>query len=98
MSCLEQTSFDIGAKLVLIALSVVSSVQCCIVIAGLGEPALAIFSSHRPGLRSGNSTAPASRTGNKASRHAPKQSERSCRFMLPHSRKMASVRSDGLVQ
>jgi hypothetical protein len=82
MSRLEQISFDIGADAVAISLSVVSSVQCCIVISGSGEPVRASFISHRPALRSGISTARASSTGNNASRHDPKQNERSCRVML----------------
>ena len=41
----------------LISLSVVSSVQCCIVMSGTGEPVRTIFISHRPALRTGNSTA-----------------------------------------
>ena len=53
------------------SLSVVSSVQCCIVISGSGEPVLTSFISQRPVLRSGISTAPASSAGNTASRQVP---------------------------
>ena len=67
MSCLEQISFAIGENAVLISLSVVSSVQCCMVISGSGEPVLTIFISHRPALRTGSSSAPASSAGSSAS-------------------------------
>src|SRR5579863_9046830 len=59
MSRLEQTSFDIGEDAVAMSLSVVASVQCCIVISGSGEPVRTSFISHRPALRNGNSTATA---------------------------------------
>ena len=67
----------------LISLSVVSSVQCCMVMSGIGEPDCNIFISHRPALRTGSSTAPARRAGSStASRQAPERNETSCRVML----------------
>ena len=59
ISFLEQISFDSGENAVLICLSVVSSVQCCIVISGIGPPVRIILISHRPALRVGSSTAAA---------------------------------------
>jgi hypothetical protein len=50
---------DIGEDAVAMSLSVVASVQCCIVISGSGEPVRTSFISHRPALRNGNSTATA---------------------------------------
>ena len=64
-------SLPIGENAVLISLSVVSSVQCCIVISGTGDPVRSTFISHRPALRIGSSTALASLAGNSASRQAP---------------------------
>src|SRR5437868_4539254 len=75
MSCLEQTSLAIGEKEVAISLSVVSSVHCCIVISGAGEPVCSTFISHRPDLRTGSSTAPAWFAGNHASKESPRQNE-----------------------
>jgi hypothetical protein len=74
--------FDTGEKNAeLISLSMVSSVQCCIISGGC-EPVGTIFISHRPALRTGISTARASGAGSKASRQAPDQNETSCRVML----------------
>ena len=63
MSFFEQASFATGENAELISLSVVASVHCCIVISGVGEPARIVFISHRPALRTGSSTAPASDAG-----------------------------------
>src|SRR6476469_4457425 len=78
MSCFEQISLAIGEKEVLMSLSVVSSVHCCIVMSGFGAPAFSTFISHRPALRTGNSTAPAL-IG--ASRPATERDTRSSRLM-----------------
>ncbi len=78
MSCFEQISLAIGEKEVLMSLSVVSSVHCCIVISGFGAPALCTFISHRPALRTGNSTAPAL---SGASRPAAERDKRNNRLM-----------------
>src|SRR4249919_2565691 len=97
MSCLEQMSFDKGEAAVAMSLSVFASVQCCIVISGVGEPALIIFISQRPALRIGISAAPASSAGSDASRQDPRQNERSCRFMLRLPVKLRR-REDGSAQ
>src|SRR5882757_3669686 len=81
ISCFEHISFAIGETVSFIVLSVVSSVQCCIVMSGTGEPTRCTFISHRPALRTGNSTAPASLAGPSARRGSAKQNERSCRAM-----------------
>ncbi len=57
MSCLAQICLAIGETLLFISLSTVSSVQCCMVISGIGEPVLTIFISQRPALRTGRSSA-----------------------------------------
>jgi hypothetical protein len=77
MSRLEQASFATGENAVLICLSVVSSVQCCMVISGSTEPVFTIFISHRPGLRSGMSSARASGAGSTASSAVPRQNKTS---------------------
>src|SRR6185437_5357380 len=51
MSRLEHASFAAGENAVLICLSVVAAVQCCMVISGSTEPVFTIFISHRPGLQ-----------------------------------------------
>ena len=56
MSCFEQISLAIGDMAVLMSLSVVSSVHCCMVISGT-DPPLSTFISHSPALRTGSSTA-----------------------------------------
>src|SRR6478609_1923998 len=75
MSCFEQMSLPIDEAPVLISLSVVSSVQCCIVMSGTGEPVCDTFISHSPALRTGRSTAPARPAGHNASRDSAKQNE-----------------------
>jgi len=70
---------------VLISLSVVASVQCCIVMSGAGEPERSTFISHKPALRTGNSTAAASLTGSSASRAIVQQDTRSRRVLGPRS-------------
>src|SRR3954453_2087628 len=82
MSCLEQTSLPIDEAPAPISLSVVASVQCCIVMSGAGEPVRSTFISHRPALRTGKSSALASLAGNSASRHSAETNDRSCRVML----------------
>src|SRR5665213_461951 len=82
ISRLEQISLDIGENAVLISLSVVASVQCCIVTSGNAELTRAIFISHRPGLRSGISAAPKPGAGSTASRQVPRQNDKSGRVML----------------
>src|ERR1700722_20351843 len=88
MSRLEQASFATGENAVLICLSVVSSVQCCIVISGSAVPVFTIFISHSPGLRTGKSSARAPDAGSAASRADPRQNETNCCFMLPRSREL----------
>src|SRR6202012_3529615 len=63
------------------SLSTVGSVHCCVVSAGSCEPTLTIFISHRPGLRSGSSSATAP-VVNSASAQPPMPNERSPRSML----------------
>ena len=70
----------IGDMAVLMSLSVVSSVHCCIVISGT-DPPLSTFISHSPALRTGNSTATAPLTGNRASKPTAEQDTRSSRRM-----------------
>src|ERR1700735_4442957 len=82
MSFLEQMSFDIGANAVLISLSVASSVQCCMVMSGIGEPVRITFISHRPGLRRGNSSARAPNAGASVSRLSATPNENICRVMI----------------
>src|SRR5882757_1050812 len=83
MSFLEQISFDIGEKLLPIALSVVASVQCCMVMSGIGEPVRTIFISHRPALRVGISMAEAASALIVHTRTvAAIRNEKSCRVML----------------
>ena len=59
MSCLEQLCLASGDNEPFSALSVVSSVHCCIVESGIAgaEPVRLIFISHSPALRSGSSSA-----------------------------------------
>src|ERR1700720_3155627 len=64
------------------SLSVLSSVQCCIVISGVGEPDRTTFISHRPALRIGISTARASSAGSSVERPTAKQIETNSRVML----------------
>src|SRR4249920_3227355 len=71
-------SLATGAAAALISLSVPASVQCCIVMSGTGEPDRTTFISHRPALRTGNSTAAASPASSRAS---VQQNERSRRVM-----------------
>jgi hypothetical protein len=81
MSCFEHISLPIGDIAVLMSLSVVSSVHCCIVISGEGDPARSTFISHSPALRTGSSTAAAPPAGNRASRPMAEQDTRSSRRM-----------------
>src|ERR1700754_191613 len=86
MSFLEQASCDIGENVLLIALSVVSSVQCCMVMSGSGEPVRTIFISHRPALRVGISMAEAASPLIVHTRTvAAIRNEKSCRVMAPSS-------------
>src|SRR3982074_139650 len=62
--------------------SIASSVQCCIVISGSGEPVRTIFISQRPALRTGISTAEAFRAGSTAGKQDANQSAGSRRIML----------------
>src|SRR5689334_23291954 len=80
MSCFWQVSLP-GVNEPLICLSVVASVQCCMVMSGIEPPVRTIFISHRPALRTGSSTARASATGHSASPHAAETYERSSRVM-----------------
>src|ERR1700730_17761956 len=74
-------SLPIGETAVLISLSVVSSVQCCIVISGIGDPVRSTFISHRPALRTGRSTARASLTGSATTRPSATQHKANCLTM-----------------
>jgi hypothetical protein len=82
MSFFEHISLAAGENDELIALSVASSVQCCMVMSGAGAPVRSIFISHRPALRKGSSAATASGTGTATSQQAPNANETSCRVML----------------
>src|ERR1700759_2815457 len=82
MSFFEQASLDIGENAVLISLSVLSSVHCCIVISGSGEPARTTFISHRPALRIGNSSAAARPVGDNASRQQDVKASDSNRWII----------------
>src|SRR6478736_9166597 len=81
MSCLEHMSLPIGEAAALISLSVVSSVQCCMVISGIGEPARTTFISQRPAFRTGRSTAQAVPMGSCIRKKRAEPSKTSCRVM-----------------
>src|SRR6202000_754370 len=72
-------------KEVAISLSVVSSVHCCMVRSGFGEPARITFISHKPALRIGSSSAEAPSTGSNVKRPSATPNETSCCFMCPAS-------------
>src|SRR5579863_5682610 len=91
MSCLEQICLAIGETMLFISLSMVWSVQCCMVISGKGEPVLTILTSHRPALRSGRSSAHAQPAGAIANRQKTKPPAASLHVIdhAPTSTKMA---------
>src|SRR4051794_11936710 len=82
MSCLEQTSLPIDEAPAPISLSVVASVQYCIVMSGAGEPVRSTFISHRPALRTGKSSAPASPACNSLSTPNAEPNQTSCRIIV----------------
>src|SRR6516164_2298681 len=79
MSCLEQLSLATGAAALVMSLSMVSSVQCCMVTSGIDDaPVLTTFISHKPALRTGKSSATAPCA---ASAQHDKPNDSSSRFM-----------------
>src|SRR5262245_39611201 len=81
MSCLEQACLAIGEIELFMSLSVVASVQCCMVMSGIDEPVLTTFISQSPALRTGKSSASAAGAESAASAQHDKPNESSSRFM-----------------